>query len=623
MLSGEEIVRLYSESIDDYKFAIENFFIVDTGEGPISYTLTPRQRDIVDAIQGGNDILVAKPRQAGVTTTVAAIMACVIAFNPTGKKEKILIMANKLEMAKEFLKKIKEFLEQIPRWAWGDEYYGTKEKEELDIFERQKKSQIHLILPNGSEVKAVAQSKDALRGYSPTFFIAEECAFWEKGFDAYAAAMAALGASHGKYILISTPNGYDSIYYDTYNKSYSGKNKCKVIEMRWYEDPRFNSDLRWKKITDKGEEIIWEKDSKKPFSFESYEEKLKNGYKPISDWYLDMCDKMNQNPRQIAQELDVSFLGSGGNVIDAEILKNHSEHYVDEPIAKYGAEDCIWVWEEPDPSRKYLLAADISKGDSDDFSTFVIIDIETKVEVAECVIMIHPDLFAEIIFEWGSMYNGAYAVIDANGVGTVTALKLVELGYKNIHYDNNDYKVIMGKNKKSTIINNMNKTPGFKTTQCRDQLVNNLIANIRDEEFCIRSKRLINQFETWVWLNGRADHMKGKHDDIITALMMGLIIIKFFFNSAKQTKEMAKTTINSWLGGYPTGKENINTIENKEQIQKSLKNPWVAANVSNDILKKYITEDNNEMEEKNISNPPKTVSYRHKLSMTGFNYKFY
>ena len=623
MLSGEDIIKLYSQSIDDYKFAIENFFLVDTNEGQVPYKLTPRQKEIVDNIQGGYDILVAKPRQAGVTTTVAAIMACAVAFNATGKKEKILIMANKLELAKVFLKNIKGFLEQVPRWAWGDEYYGTEKKEELDIFKNQKKTEGHLILPNGSEIKAVAQSKDALRGYSPTFFIAEECAFWEQGFEAYAAAMASLGASKGKYILISTPHGYDPIYYDTYNKSYAGKNKCKVIEMRWYEDPRFNGDLRWKKILENNEEsILWEKDSKKPFTFESYQENLKNGYKPISDWYLDMCNKMNQNPRQIAQELDVSFLGSGGNIIDAELLKKHDEEYVEEPIAKYGAEDCIWVWEEPDPERKYLLSADVSRGDSDDFCSFVILDIETKEEVAECVVMIHPDLFAEMLFEWGAIYNGAYVVIDANGVGNVTAFKMVELGYKNLHYDNDDYKVIMGKkNKKNNNIiskKNNNKTPGFKSTQCRDQLVNNLVANIRDEVFTIKSKRLITEFETWVWLNGRADHMKGKHDDIITALMVGLTIIKFFFNNIEQSKEVAKKSINSWLGTYPKDSE-LNNEEKTVVLERSLKNPWVAANISNEIMKNFAPQ---KIESENVE-IQENKSYRNKLSLIGYNYKFY
>ena len=70
--------------------------------------------------------------------------------------------------------------------------------------------------------------------------------------------------------------------------------------MHWYEDPRFNKDLKWVR---ENEEIL-----ETEFNFKSYEEKIENGYKPISSWYLNMCSNFNGIENLIAQELDAKFV---------------------------------------------------------------------------------------------------------------------------------------------------------------------------------------------------------------------------------------------------------------------------------------------------------------------------
>ena len=48
-------------------------------------------------------------------------------------------------MAFEFLDKIKGFLVQLPRWIWGNDYYGTPEKEATSIFSTESKQELKLI----------------------------------------------------------------------------------------------------------------------------------------------------------------------------------------------------------------------------------------------------------------------------------------------------------------------------------------------------------------------------------------------------------------------------------------------------------------------------------------------
>ncbi len=96
-----------------------------------------------------------KYRQAGVSTVTAAWASKKLVFAKKQKPEKILIIANKLDTSVEMANKIRGFTEQWPAWV------GV-------TFAKEKNSQRHFKLTNDCEVKAVATSKDALRGYTPT-----------------------------------------------------------------------------------------------------------------------------------------------------------------------------------------------------------------------------------------------------------------------------------------------------------------------------------------------------------------------------------------------------------------------------------------------------------------------
>jgi small subunit ribosomal protein S18 len=112
--------------------------------------------------------------------------------------DKILILANRQEIAQEFLKKIKEFLEQVPRWVWGIEYVEDPKK---SIFLTDSKK--HIILPTKCEIKALATSKDALRGFTPTILVMDEAAYIDNGAEVYGAALPSLGCLDEKTLIIT------------------------------------------------------------------------------------------------------------------------------------------------------------------------------------------------------------------------------------------------------------------------------------------------------------------------------------------------------------------------------------------------------------------------------------
>ena len=168
---------------------------------------------------------------------------------------------------------------------------------------RSKNAARHWKLSNGCEVKAVATSNDALRGYTPTVLIFDEAAYIEAGDDFWAACMASLSTG-GKVVVVSTPNGYDPIYYEIYEQANRGMNDFKISEMFWYRDPRYTKDLYLVKTQDIIHFLLnreeYTNDSIVDFShtdpfernFDELKKYFQDGYKPCSNWFEAMVKKL-------------------------------------------------------------------------------------------------------------------------------------------------------------------------------------------------------------------------------------------------------------------------------------------------------------------------------------------
>jgi hypothetical protein len=556
MLSSSEILEEYYKCVKNPAYGIETFLKTfdKTQSGFVPFKLFERQHEIVNSYRSHRFNIVAKPRQAGVSTTTAAYAAIMVATAKKTNPENILILANKQDMAQEFLGKIKDFLLQLPRWFWGSAYYGNPDKEKKDIFITNSKKELKL--PNGSRVKAVATSKDALRGFTPTWLIMDEAAFIDDGAEVFSTALTSLGTG-GQAALISTPNGMDALYYKTYEQSQLGKNDFNIIEMRWYEDPRYNKDLEWHK----DDEVIVQETF--PVNREKCQELIKQKYKPTSSWYRDMCRGMNGDARMIAQELDVSFLGSGGNVIHDEYIEHQELVNVKEPKMVTGPGKEVWIWEEPQEGHEYICGVDVSRGDGEDASTIVIIDVTTMEQVMEYQAKTPPDLLAQVVEEYALMYN-AHTVVDVTGgMGVSTVLKLIEFDFKLLHYDTPRSKVLSSKNRLAHYKKDGDKMPGFNVGSARIPMISHLEEMIRTDQVKIRSRRLTSEFKTFVYKNGRPDHMTGYHDDLIMALGMALWIYQSSFTELKKAKQQNIAMISSWAISTP------NLSEEEKQIKQN------------------------------------------------------
>lgn len=564
-----EYAKCYTDtvySLVTYNETFDKTFNNGVG-GFVPFKLFPRQAELIKDYDKHRFNLVLKYRQAGISTVTAAYGAKKIVFGDPENPEKILIIANKQDTSVEFLRKIKSFISQYPKWCG----IGKKSKDgSVDgalYFEKEAAG--HIIIHNKDhkvvgEVKAVATSLDALRGYTPTLLILDEAAYIEGGQPFWAACLASLGTG-GKAIVISTPNGLDDLYYRLYAESLKGVNSFNIFELKWYEDPRFNKDLYFVKYD--GNIIDWMSDienkdkydrinNAKDLTKDEWNKLIHDGYQPMSSWFEAMSKELNFDRRMIAQELESSFLGSGDNVIEQKTIKRQEIENVMDPIEKQ-LEQKLWVWKEPISGHKYIAGVDVSRGDSEDSSSFVIIDFDDQEEVVEYHTKLPPDIFAEIVYKWCKKYN-AFVVVDiTGGMGVATSQKLKELQYPNdlLYYDNvrDDQKWKYG------IYDD--KVPGINYNSKRAQIIQALEEQIRTI-FKIRSKRLINELNTFVYINGRPDHMKNHHDDIIQALAMALYVAQNSFAKLKAAEQQTKAMINAWTNTTSTTTKYVNQKPN-------------------------------------------------------------
>jgi hypothetical protein len=539
-LSKEQAILEYAKCVKNTPYALRTYLQTydNTQSKYVPLDLFHDQIRLIEDYDNHEENIALKYRQAGVSTITSAWVSKRLVFASKTKPEKILVIANKQDTSIEMANKIRAFVEQWPSWL-GVGFSGEKN------------AQKHFKLSNGCEVKAVATSKDALRGYTPTILIFDEAAFIDADDDFWSACMASLSTG-GKVIVISTPNGFDPIYYSIYDQALRGMNDFKITEMYWYRDPRYSKDLKLLKVKDivhyllnraeyKDDEITIDYSDINPYDrdFDKIKKQFADGYKPYSSWFESMAKKLKFDRRKIAQELECNFLGSGDSVIPPDVVEKMKENDIQNPVNKFMG-GAIWQWKEPVDGHKYIMGIDVSRGDSEDFTTFNIIDFDEREQVLEYLGKIPPDVAAEVAMKWAVMYN-AFVVIDiTGGMGVSTSRKLQELGYKNLYVDGVNVADKWKYDPKA-----MEKIPGINFNSKRVQIVAAFEEALR-HGFHIRSSRLLNELNTFVYVNGRPDHLKGQHDDLIMSCAMAIYVGETSFSQLEKVTETTKAMVESW-----------------------------------------------------------------------------
>jgi hypothetical protein len=166
-----------------------------------------------------------------------------------------------------------------------------------------------------------------------------------------------------------------------------------------------------------------------------------------------------------------------------------------------------------------VISADVARGDAADYSAFHVIDTNESEVVAEFKGKLPPDQFAVILAEAGKRYNNATLCPESNTYGYAVNMKLRDMGYKNLYFKNERDKFSAMYSTTETDI----AKAGFTTSgQTRSQILTKLEEVIRNRSIKIYSSRLYNELKTFVWTGTKAQAQKGKNDDLIMSLAIGV-----------------------------------------------------------------------------------------------------
>ena len=374
------------------------------------------------------------------------------------------ICANKGSLAREFLNNVKMIFGFLPMWmrvgvtVWNK---GSISSE------------------SNTRILTDVPSQNSFRGFSISILVIDEVAFikstmWQEFADSIFPSQSSL--SWKKNILISTPNGINH-WKTICDKAKSGESGYKYHFVNWRDVPRFDS---------KGNVLD-------PDVFKGNIIR-KNGITFFSQNYA--CD----------------WIGSSTTLVSPDALS----------VLTAKQPELIWdsklkIYQEPIPKHKYILSVDPSKCYGDAFAVHVV-DITTKpfIQVAAAQLFNENfQLMPSFLDEWGRRYNNAFMIIENNeGAGTFVSIMLKnDYEYPNLFFDKTYSKV--------TPLGKLNKEPGFRTTsKSRNLILDTMKLFLDNNLLTINDKATIEEFYTFIAINGKYQADNGYHDDMVMSLAL-------------------------------------------------------------------------------------------------------
>ena len=302
------------------------------------------------------------------------IIAYLLHFVLFNPNVNVAILANKSSTARDILGRLQLGYEHLPKWLQQGVISWNKGSLDLE---------------NGSSILAASTSASAIRGGSYNIIFLDEFAYVPSSLaeEFFSSVYPTISSGKStKVMIVSTPHGMN-MFYKLWTDAQSKKNDYIPLEVHWSEVP--------------GRDEVWK------------EETIRN-----------------TSQSQFNSEFECEFLGSIDTLIAPHKLKQMP--YID-PIQSNADLD---IFERPDPKKSYFLTADVSRGTSQDYSAFLVIDVTQmpyRVVAKYRNNEIKPLLFPQKIYEVAKAYNNCFVLVEVNDIGEQVANALqFDLEYDNL-----------------------------------------------------------------------------------------------------------------------------------------------------------------------------------------------
>ena len=467
--------------------------------GKIPFHLYPFQEKSIQEFEQNDYNVVLKARQLGISTLVAGYSLWMMTFH---QDKNILVIATKQDTAKNLVTKVRVMHANLPSWLKNMCVEDNK---------------LSLRYKNGSQIKAVASSGEAGRSEALSLLILDEAAFIDKIDTIWAAAQQTLSTG-GQCIALSTPNGVGNWFHRTWADAEAGTNKFNFIKLHWTVHP--DRDESWRRE---------------------------------QDGLL--------GPSLAAQECDCDFITSGQSVVDGVLLEECRNTTVREPMEKRGIDSNIWIWEPPNYTKDYIVCADVSRGDGQDYSAFHIIDVEKVEQVGEYKGKVSPKDFGNMLVNISTEYNNALLIIENASIGWAAIQQCIDRQYDNLFYMSKDLQYVDTLN---TINNKINRSerqmvPGFSMTmKTRPLVISKLEEFFREKSVIVHSNRLIDELFVFIYNGQKPEAMGGYNDDLVMSLAIGLWVRETALRLRQEGIELTKKSLSYFSSNEGVYSNNTN-----------------------------------------------------------------
>lgn len=451
---------------------------------------------LVNAINNGEDLFTGKSRDMGASWCVMLVFLW-FWLNPAGGADflcgsRIEDYVDKKGDMRTLIEKVRYTLYRLPFWLRPSGF----RKNQHDNFMRITNPE------TGASITGESNNPNFSTGGRYAAILFDEFAKWESSDES---AWTAAGDASPCRLPVSTPFGAGGQYYKL---SLSDSIAKQILFWTQHPDKAYGLYCEW--------------------PAPNWEDKEKEGdkWEPIvklrSPWY----DKegKRRSPREMAQEVDMNFLGSGNPVFEGEAamalmwyvrqkpippIAWLNEHGDELPSPPRDEEGYLVVWERPKPKQSYILAVDVAEGKIEgDYSVIKILCRETKDVVASYYSHIDEVSLASVINVFASYYPHNWVAIEAIGPGLSTFDQCLELGVTSL------FMMPRYETAKQTVT----YRKGWITSGASR---NAIIAGIKEyliERNGFLNSRLIGELTTFVRnKSGRPEAKSGCHDDEVMA----------------------------------------------------------------------------------------------------------
>jgi hypothetical protein len=522
---ANKYIQEYVTCKGDFHYFCKKYIKIEMPGQDIPLEPYKKQGELINTIQKDKYVLVLKSRQIGISTIIQAYSAWLAVFYDNAV---IGIISKDFKEATDFARAIRGMVEKLPDWMKPSK--GTQGKGFA------KRTEQSFILTNGSKVYASPVNPNApdktLRGKAITFLVIDEAAFISYIDQAWTSMVPALSTNqmHARRtkvpygtVILSTPNktvGQGKWYFENYARAITKDSIFKPFVIHWKMIPELADD---------------------------------------PDWYKTQCQMFNNDPRKIAQELELKFLPAEGAFFTPEIMEKVQEACREpiEVLQLFNGE--AWVFQRPIPGRNYIIGVDTAPEYGVDKSAITVWDYQTLEQVWEYQGKLKVLEFVKIVQIVARSYPGV-VVVESNSYGNQV---LEQVGITDL--STMLYKETRGP---QTIV------PGLSNNaKTRPLMIDALYSYINQFPESVRSKRLALELTGLVSKkSGKIEADTGCNDDLALATACCFYVRKYdppvlidTERFANATKDMAGVIgFNNQITG---NQSNLNQLTNESIIK--------------------------------------------------------